>query len=42
MHPARLYTIAAGNAFLPAFMEQYHARFAKAPIVCPFILSASS
>src|SRR5260221_11398999 len=24
-------TIAAGNAFLPAFMEQYNARFAKAP-----------
>ena len=25
-------TIAAGNAFLPAFMEQYNARFAKAPL----------
>ena len=24
-------TIGAGNAFLPAFMEQYNARFAKAP-----------
>jgi Winged helix-turn helix len=24
-------TIAAGNAFLPAFMEKYNARFAKAP-----------
>jgi hypothetical protein len=24
-------TLAAGNAFLPAFMEQYNARFAKAP-----------
>ena len=24
-------TIAAGNAFLPAFMEQYNARFAKTP-----------
>src|SRR5258706_14929546 len=23
---------AAGNAFLPAFMEQYNARFAKAPL----------
>src|SRR3979409_1691905 len=23
--------MAAGNAFLPAFMEQYNARFAKAP-----------
>jgi hypothetical protein len=23
--------LAAGNAFLPAFMEQYNARFAKAP-----------
>lgn len=25
-------TIAAGNAFLPAFMEKYNARFAKAPL----------
>ena len=25
-------TIAAGNAFLPAFMENYNARFAKAPL----------
>src|SRR5450756_3073374 len=25
-------SIAAGNAFLPAFMEQYNARFAKAPL----------
>jgi hypothetical protein len=24
-------TIEAGNAFLPAFMEKYNARFAKAP-----------
>jgi hypothetical protein len=25
-------TIAAGNAFLPAFMEKYHERFAKVPL----------
>ena len=25
-------TIAAGNAFLPAFMEEYNARFAKAAV----------
>src|SRR4030088_2864797 len=25
-------SMAAGNAFLPAFMEQYNARFAKAPL----------
>ena len=26
-------TIAAGNAFLPAFMAVYNARFAKAPLI---------
>ena len=25
-------TIAAGNAFLPAFIDDYNARFAKAPL----------
>jgi hypothetical protein len=31
MRLAGIDTIAAGNAFLPVFMEQYNARFAKAP-----------
>ena len=28
---ARISTMEAGNAFLPAFMDDYHRRFAKAP-----------